>query len=391
MHYDFETLKDRSKTDSLKWDIKDGELPMWVADMDFVTAPEIQEAILARANEGIYGYGIIPDEWANAYSSFWEKRHHYKIPESSLIFATGVIPILSSAVRKLTTPAENVLILTPVYNIFYNCIRNNGRTILESPLKLEGREYSIDWDDFEEKCANPQTSLLIFCNPHNPIGKIWDRDTLARIGEICKKYDVIVLSDEIHCDITIPGKEYIPFAAVSDTCKEISLTAIAASKCFNLAGLQSAAVFSENKQLHHKIYRALNTDEVAEPNAFAISATIAALNNGQAWLDELRQYLSENRKYAEDFVANEIKEATIIPGEATYLLWFDMRNIQKDRDDLASYIRKETGLWVSDGAAYGSTGKGFLRVNIACPRRLVEDGMKRLKQGIEGYIAFTQN
>ncbi len=385
MTYDFETLGDRRKYHAMKWEIPEGELPMWVADMDFLTAPEIEEAIVERAKEGIFGYHEIPDTWAESYENWWKKRHHYEIGKENLVFATGVIPVLSSAVRKLTTPAENVLIITPVYNIFYNSIRNNGRNILESPLRYENGAYDIDWEDFETKCENPQTTMLIFCNPHNPVGKIWDRETLQRIGDICKKHHVIVLSDEIHCDITLPGKEYIPFAAASETCEEISLTAIAASKCFNLAGLQSAAVFSKNPVLRHKIWRGLNTDEVAEPNAFAIPGTVAALTKGEPWLNELNQYLAENRAYAENFIKKEIPEFQVIHGEATYLLWVDIHGLGEDCDAFADFLREKTGLYLANGSEYGASGTGFLRINLACPKRLVEDGMDRLKKGVALY------
>ena len=298
MIYDFDLKTDRIGTNSLKWNVPDGELPMWVADMDFLTAPEVREAVLQRAEHGIFGYTIIPEEWYAAYIHWWEKRHQFKLEKDWLIFATGVVPAISSAVRKLTTAGENVLIQTPVYNIFFNSIVNNGRNVVEAPLIYDGRNYAIDWTELERKLADPQTTLMILCNPHNPVGKIWDRETLTKIGEFCSRHHVTVISDEIHCDVTAPARSYIPFASVSETCRKISVTCIAPTKAFNLAGIQTAAVVVPDENLRHKMWRALNTDEVAEPNAFAVDAAVAAFTKGGPWLDALREYIAGNKQLA---------------------------------------------------------------------------------------------
>lgn len=381
----FDEQVDRSGTNSAKWDITEGELPMWVADMDFCTAPEITEALQKRAAHGIYGYNTIPDEWADAYIGWWETRHHIRFERDWLIFTTGVVPILSSVVRKLTTPGENVLIQTPVYNIFFNSIVNNGRNVLESPLHREGVTYSIDWERLAADLALPQTTMMILCNPHNPVGKIWDRETLARIGELCARYHVIVVSDEIHCDITDPGREYIPFASVSDTCRAISVTCIAPTKTFNIAGLQTAAAVVPDPFLRHRVNRALNTDEAAEPNTFAIQAAVAAFTYGAPWLDALREYLYENKQTVKTFLEQELPKVGLTPSEATYLLWLDCSAYCADSRVLAEYIRRTTGLWLSDGVQYGRTGEPFLRVNIACPRARLEDGLRRLRAGLESF------
>lgn len=385
MKYDFDTQVNRRNTASLKWDVADNELPMWVADMDFNTAPEVRAAILKRAEHGVYGYSIIPDEWYDSYINWWKKRHNYVMKKDWLIFCTGVVPAISSAVRKLTTPAEKVLIQTPVYNIFFNSIINNGRQVLESPLKYDGVGYSIDFDDLESKLADPQTSLMILCNPHNPVGKIWDKQTLERIGELCLKHNVIVISDEIHCDITDPGTNYIPFASASETCREISVTCIAPTKAFNMAGLQTAAVSVPNAALRHKVWRGLNTDEVAEPNAFAVTAATAAFNNGAEWLDELRQYIADNKAFTAEFIKNEIPELYVVPSQATYLIWADCSKLDGDAEQIAEFIRRETGLYISEGSQYGECGKHFLRINAACSRKTLIDGLNRLKAGIIAY------
>lgn len=381
----FDKKIERRNTGSMKWDVKEGELPMWVADMDFLTAPEVIEAIQKRASYGVFGYSIIPREWKLAYIDWWEKRHGFRMDEEWLIFCTGVVPAISSIVRKLTTVGENVLVCTPVYNIFFNSILNNGRRVLESPLKYDGEKYEIDFEDLERKLSDPQTTMMLLCNPHNPIGKIWNKETLKKIGELCERYHVIVVSDEIHCDLTKPGMDYIPFAAVSKKCRENSITCIAPTKAFNLAGLQTAAVSIPNPVLRHKVWRGLNTDEVAEPNAFAVEATIAAFTKGEEWLDELREYIFENKRYAIEVLKKELPQIKVISSDATYLLWIDCSGVLGNTEKMADYIRKTTGLYLSTGSQYGETGRDFLRMNIACPRSRLQDGLERFIRGVQGY------
>jgi cystathionine beta-lyase len=380
--YDFDQIIDRRDTNSLKWDVAQNELPMWVADMDFKVAPEITEAVIKRATQGVYGYSVIPDEWYHAYMGWWNKRHGWKINKDWIVFSTGVIPIISSVVRKLTTPAEKVVVQTPVYNMFFNSIVNNGRQVLENPLKYDGEKYEIDFADLEDKLSDNQTTLMILCNPHNPVGKIWTRDELAKIGELCHKYDVTVISDEIHCDLTEPGAEYIPFASVSDICSEISVTCVAPTKAFNIAGLQTAAAIVPEKHLRHKVWRGLNTDEVAEPNTFAIEAAIAAFTKCEYWLDELRSYIYENKKTVSEYIELNIPQLKLVPSQATYLLWINCEKVGKS-SYVADFIRKETGLYLTAGRQYRGDGDGFLRLNIACPRSVLKDGLERLKNGVE--------
>ncbi len=387
MKYDFDRLTDRRGVGSLKWDVPEGELPMWVADMDFETAPEVIEALERRVRHGIFGYCVVTEEWFGAYRNWWGSRHHFAMEKEWLIFCTGVVPAISSAVRKLTTVGENVLVQTPVYNIFFNSIRNNGRNILESPLVYNDGGYSVDFADLEEKLADPQTTLMLLCNPHNPVGKIWDRETLAGIGELCAKYHVLVLSDEIHCDLTDPGYEYIPFASVSAACRDNSVTCLAPTKAFNLAGLQTAAVVAPNPVIRHKLNRGLNTDEVAEPNAFAVEAAVAAFGKGGEWLEELREYLYRNKQYVRDFVERELPGIRVVSSHATYLLWLDCGGITEDGGELAAFIRRDSGLYLTEGEEYGSCGRQFIRLNAACPRERLAEGMERLK----GSMAIYRN
>ncbi len=384
--YNFDEQINRRGTDSLKWDVADNELPMWVADMDFQAAPEIREAIAAKLEHGIFGYSDLIPEWYSAYQNWWKSRHDFTIEKEWLIFSTGVIPSLSSIVRKLTTPNEKVIIQTPVYNIFFNSIINNGCKPLENPLRYENGEYSMDFEDLEKKMADPQASLMFLCNPQNPASKIWDRQSLAKVGALAKKYGVVVVSDEIHCDITAPGELYVPFASVSDDCRDNSITCIAPTKAFNIAGMQTSAVFVPNPFLRHKVWRALNTDEVAEPNAFAQTVTIAAFNKGGEWLDEMRKYVFENRRILEEYVAKEIPEISVVKGNATYLVWLDISSLGKSSDEVAKQIRKETGLYITEGLEYGEAGRYFLRMNVACTKATLKDGLDRLKRGINSII-----
>lgn len=384
MKYDFDTVIDRRGTNSVKWDeTAPGELPMWVADMDFATAPEIREALAARMAHGVFGYADVTDAWYEAYRNWWRRRHGLEIERDWLIFCTGVVPAISSIVRKLTTPNENVVIQTPVYNIFFNSIVNNGCRVLESPLVYEGGEYHIDFEDLERCLADPQTTLMILCNPHNPIGKIWDRDTLRRIGELCARHHVTVISDEIHCDLTAPGREYVPFASVSEECRRISISCMAPTKAFNIAGLQTAAVAVPDPQLRHRVWRGLNTDEVAEPNVFAVEAAVAAFERGADWLDELRAYIQHNRETVDEYLKANIPALHLVPSEATYLLWLDCAAVTRDSAATADFIRRETGLFLSNGQQYGTSGRSFLRMNIACPRTTLLDGLDRLRRAIE--------
>ncbi|MCD8154901.1 MAG: pyridoxal phosphate-dependent aminotransferase [Clostridiales bacterium] len=390
MTYNFDRPVNRRNTYSLKWDVGENELPMWVADMDFETAPEIKKAILERAAHGVFGYTNVPDAWYEAYIHWWKERHDFAIQREWMLFCTGVVPAISSIVRKLTTSAEKVLIQTPVYNIFFNSIVNNGRQVLESPLHYDGKNYHIDFTDLEQKLADPQTTLMILCNPHNPIGKIWDQESLARIGHLCRKHHVIVVSDEIHCDLTAPGRSYVPFASVSEECRENSITCIAPTKTFNLAGLQTAAVMIPNELLRHKVWRGLNTDEAAEPNVFAIDSAIAAYEHGGEWLYALRSYIHENKETASQYIEANIPQTRMISSEATYLLWLDISNMVSFSIEAAGFIREKTGLYLSEGSQYGKAGDGFLRMNVACPRSTLMDGLARLKDGLSAYEKYLE-
>lgn len=379
----FDRITDRRNTGSLKWNVREKELPMWVADMDFTTAPEIIRAISDRASHGIFGYTEVEDEWYEAYIDWWKNRHNFSIKKEWLMFCTGVVPAISSIVRKITTPAENVLVMTPSYNIFYNSILNNGRNVLECSLIYKDGGYEVDYEDFEKKLSNPQTTLFILCNPHNPTGKIWSEAELIRMGSLCAKHGVKVISDEIHCDITAPGKNYTPFASVSELCRDISITCIAPTKTFNIAGIQTAAIMVPDRFLYNRVNRSINTDEVAEPNVFAAIAPIYAYRYGSEWLDGLREYLWENRRYACNYIRENMPQIKTVDADATYLLWMDCNAL--DDPDICGHIRERTGLYLCDGREYRN-GDGFLRMNLACSKETLKEGLLRLNKYINEYL-----
>ena len=386
MKYNFDKLTDRTKQYSLKWDIKENELPMWVADMDFEVAEPIVNALNYRLNQKIFGYNIIPSSWYDSIISWWERKHHYLMKKEDILFSTGVVPSISSVVRRLTLPAENVLIQTPVYNIFFNSIINNGRNVLESKLVYENNKYHIDFDDLENKLKLPQTRLMILCNPHNPIGKIYTKEELAKIGHLCYIHNVIILVDEIHCDIVDPNKEYNAFQNINDECKNNSIMCGAPTKCFNLAGLQTSFMCIPNKDIFNRVNRGINNDEIAEPNTFAIQACEAAFNESEDWLNQMQSYIYENKIIVKNFILDNNLPVILIEGEATYLLWIDCSKICLDTDELCDFIREKTGLYLSSGKQYGESGKSFIRMNIACPKIRLNDGLNRFKLGINLYL-----
>jgi len=384
--FDFDKLPDRRNTYSLKWDVGDGVLPMWVADMDFESAPCVKAAVLKRAECGAYGYSYAPDKYFEAISDFWFKRHGYRFDTRDMIFSTGVVPAISSIVRRLTHPGEKVLISAPVYNIFYNSILNNGREVVSSDLVLKNGEYSIDFCDLEKKLSDPRLTLFILCNPHNPVGRVWKRDELKRIGELCHENGVVVLSDEIHCEFTTPKRSYVPFASVSDLCRDNSVSCISASKAFNIAGLGAACVVAHNRALYNRVYRGINNDEVGEPGAFAVSAVISAFREGEAWLDEMVDYVNANKVYAASFIRENIPSLSVPNSNATYLLWVDISALGADSVEFCEYLRKTVGLMISDGREYGECGRFFVRINLATSRKNVEMGLGLLLKGVNAFL-----
>ena len=382
MTYDFDTPIDRSGTYSLKWEEAGDALPMWVADMDFQTAPVIREALRRRVEHGVFGYSIVPPEWNQAYVDWWGRRHGLAIDPDSLVFCTGVVPAISSMVRKLTTPNENVVIMTPVYNIFFNSILNNGCRVLESPLAYDGEgHYEIDWADFETKLADPQTTLMILCNPHNPIDRIWDCETLERIGELCWKHHVTVVSDEIHSDLIFHGKRHIPTASLSPEIAANVVTGISATKTFNLAGLAFSNIIIRDAALRARFKE---RDKLfGAVNPMSLTAAKAAYELGGAWHEALKEYLDGNFAFVKEFLTRELPEAVMYIPEATYLAWVDLSKCLPETTDLPDFFANRAGVLLEGGnGLFVGNAAGYVRLNLAMPRSIIETGLTRMVEAI---------
>lgn len=380
-NYNFDEIVNRRGTNCVKWDVEneDGIIPMWVADMDFPAAPAIRKAVEARAKHGVYGYTIVPDSYYRAITSWFKRRHGWTIDKEWIIYTTGVIPAISAAIKALTMPGEQVLIQTPVYNCFFSSIKNQGCQILENPLKRNGNSYVVDWDDFERKCADEKTTVFLLCNPHNPSGRVWTKAELARMNEICLRHRVAVVSDEIHCELVMPGNKFTPFAAVNEDCKTNGVTLNSPTKNFNIAGLQIANIVCANPVWRRRIGRAINIFEVCDVNPFGPVALEAAYNDSENWMDELNEYLFANYQLLCDTFAKELPQYEVMRLEGTYLVWVDVRPSGLSSDEVAEKLLKEGKVQVNSGTMYGqTTGEGYVRINIACPRATLIEGLKRM-------------
>ena len=376
--YDFHTVIDRHSTNSLKWDLFDDDYPMWVADMDFMVAPNIQQAILKRASHPVFGYSIVPDSLFEAYINWWDRRYGLEMSRDEMLYATGVMPSISSMIRCLTDVGDEILIQSPVYHVFFYVIEDNNRKVLENELIFRDGNYEIDFDDLDEKLS--KVKMMILCNPQNPVGKIWSKEELGKIGELCKKHDVILISDEIHCDLTDPGTSYNPFMTSSDY--NNTILCISPSKSFNVAGFQSSVVYTKNPELLEKIRTQFHVDNSDSCNVFAVSAVEAAYNESEDWLEELKEVIFENKQIVKDYLENELPVIKLVECDATYLLWLDCTALNVSSKVLSEFLRSNQGLFLSSGSDFGQIGDGFLRLNIACPPKLLKEGLLRLKAGV---------
>lgn len=385
MKYDFDEIINRRNTNSFKWDssIEKDILPMWVADMDFKTADPIIKALDTRVHHGIFGYAAIPDPYYEAEVRWWDKRHNFKIKKEWIEISTGVIPSLSAVVQAFTELGDKVLIQSPVYNYFNTSITNNRCNIVLNELKYNGEYYEIDFDDFEKKASDEKVKIFILCNPHNPGGRVWNKNELERLGEICLKHNILVLVDEIHRDLVYKENKYIPFASVKEKFLMNSITCTAPSKTFNLAGLKISNIIVANEEYRKKVNRSLNVNEVAEPNVFGIEALIAAYNEGEDWLDQLLDYLQGNRDYLISFINKKIPKLKVMIPEATYLVWIDCKSLDISSKELSKKLIEEGHLRINYGSAYGEAGERFIRINIACSRALLIEGLERLEKVVK--------
>lgn len=377
--FDFDTVYNRYGTHSLKWDAPN-EIPLWVADMDFRVAPAILDAFKKTIEHGIFGYNVLPQLFYESIMFWWKEYHHYEIQKEWIVYCNGIVPAISSIIRHCTSYNAKVLLQTPVYHAFFRCVESNGRVVCESPLEYHDGEYHINFTSLEKDLASPDVELMIVCNPHNPIGKIWTDIELQSIASLCEKHNVLLISDEIHCDLTEPHVSYTPMAR---TTQYPIIVALSASKAFNLAGVGGAFCIIENKDLRDRITKAFNVDELNSPTTFSIEATIAALMYSREWLNELNAYVSENKKLVTQMLHTTALK--IVGGEATYMLWIQTSNIASHSEHLCRFLRKQAALYFSHGTQFRGNGDLFLRANLAMPRSLLKEAMQRLKDSIEKY------
>lgn len=385
MKYNFDEIIPRRGTNSYKWDSAgDADiLPMWVADMDFRTAPPVVEALRKRAEHGIFGYVRVPDAYYAAVTNWFTRRHDWQIEKEWIIYTTGVVPALSAVIKALTIPGDKVMVQTPVYNCFFSSIRNNGCGMIANPLIYRNGTYQIDFADLEQKAADPSVKVLLLCNPHNPAGRVWTKQELTRIGDICIRNNVWVIADEIHCELVFPGHTYIPFASISQEFLMHSVTCTSPSKAFNLAGLQIANIISADTDIRIKIDKAINVNEVCDVNPFGVEALMAAYNDSEEWLEELKQYLFANYNYLRAYFAECLPEFPVSMLEGTYLVWVDCSVLNQSSDETVKTLLEKEKLWVNEGGLYGEAGEGFIRINIACPRQQLIEGLNRLRRALK--------
>lgn len=378
MKYDFDKTIDRRATNSYKWDsAPEGVLPMWVADMDFRTAPAIIDALQKRVAHGIFGYTRVPDAYYDAVTSWFSRRHGWDIDREWIIYTSGVVPAVSAVIKALTVPGDKVIVQTPVYNCFFSSIRNNGCEIVSNPLRRTADTYKMDFDALERCAADPRTKVMLLCNPHNPAGRVWTPDELTRLGNICLRNGVTVVADEIHCELVYQGFKYTPFASLSDAFLHRSVTCVSPSKAFNIAGLQIANIVAFDNDLRSRIDKAINNNEVCDVNPFGVAATIAAYNEGEEWLNQLVDYLHGNYEAMAEFCRRELAEFPITRLEGTYLVWMDCSSLGMSSDALEHALLDDARLWLNAGTMYGAEGEGYMRWNIACPRSVMLDGLNR--------------
>lgn len=387
MEYDFSRPTDRRGTDSYKWDSTPEAdiIPLWVADMDFETFPGITEALQRRVAHGIFGYTRVPEAYYEAVCRWFGKHHGWHINREDIIYTSGVVPAVSAVIKALTLPGDQVIVQGPVYNCFFSSIRNNGCETVSNSLIYNKEElrYEIDFDDLERKLAHERARLMLLCNPHNPGGRVWTRDELTRVAELCHKYGVRVVSDEIHCELTLYDNEYVPFGSLPDELSHGSITCCSPSKAFNTAGLQIANIVCRDAEVRNRIDRAININEVCDVNPFGVIALQAAYSDeGYEWLTQLRAYISSNYDLLRERFARELPKCKVMRMEGTYLAWIDCSELHISSDEIEEMLMHENKVWVNAGSMYGTEGAAFIRINMACTSELLNEGITRIVNGL---------
>lgn len=387
MEYDFSRPTERRGTDSYKWDSapETDIIPLWVADMDFETFPAITEALQRRVAHGIFGYTRVPEAYYEAVYKWFGKHHGWHINREDIIYTSGVVPAVSAVIKALTLPGDQVIVQGPVYNCFFSSIRNNGCETVSNSLiyNKEKLRYEIDFDDLERKLAHERARLMLICNPHNPGGRVWTRDELTRVAELCHKYGVRVVSDEIHCELTLYDNEYVPFGSLPDELSHGSITCCSPSKAFNTAGLQIANIVCRDAEVRNRIDRAININEVCDVNPFGVIALQAAYSDeGYEWLTQLRAYISSNYDLLRERFARELPKCKVMRMEGTYLAWIDCTELHIPSDEIEEMLMHENKVWVNAGSMYGTEGAAFIRINMACTSELLNEGITRIVNGL---------
>lgn len=387
MEYDFSRPTERRGTDSYKWDSapETDIIPLWVADMDFEIFPGITEALQRRVAHGIFGYTRVPEAYYEAVCNWFGKRHGWHINRENIIYTSGVVPAVSAVIKALTLPGDQVIVQGPVYNCFFSSIRNNGCETVSNSLIYNKEElrYEIDFDDLERKLAHERARLMLICNPHNPGGRVWTRDELTRVAELCHKYGVRVVSDEIHCELTLYDNEYVPFGSLPDELSHGSITCCSPSKAFNTAGLQIANIVCRDAEVRNRIDRAININEVCDVNPFGVIALQAAYSDeGYEWLTQLRAYISSNYDLLRERFARELSKCKVMRMEGTYLAWIDCSELHISSDEIEEMLMHENKVWVNAGSMYGTEGAAFIRINMACTSELLNEGITRIVKGL---------
>lgn len=379
----FSELHDRKNTRSVKWDMLEpvfqtsDVLPMWVADMDFKAPEAVNNALMKRAEHGIYGYTMIDDDLENAIVNWLKRRHNWTIDQKWLTFSPGVVTSLHMAIQAFTEPNDKVLVQTPVYGPFYNVIKSHERELVRNELVYKDAYYSIDFQDFEEKLKTG-VKAFILCSPHNPVGRVWKQEELEEMARLCLKYNVLIIADEIHADLILPRNNHIPIASLSEEIAENTITAMAPSKTFNLAGLQASYIVTKNEDLRLKLKDLLGKQGFHFLNTMANAAIEAAYNHGEAWLDELMYVIEDNKNYVRDMFAKNTPELKVIEPEGTYLLWIDCSGLNMNSKELKKFMIEKAKVGLNAGVEYGEEGSQFMRMNLGCPKATVEEGVKRI-------------
>ncbi len=383
MTYNFDNVPSRWNTNSYKYDSAPNQeiIPLWVADMDFPTAPVVQQAVEKRAQHPIFGYVKVPEDFYQSTMQWFSRRHGWSIPRDSFIYTSGVVPAISAIIQGITKPGDKVLVQTPVYNCFFSSIRNSGCICVDSPLVYEDRTYHIDFENFESKLSDPQVKVFLMCNPHNPAGRVWTPEELKRVGDLCIKHNVFVISDEIHNELVMPGYKYTPFASLSEDFMMHSAICISPSKSFNIAGLQIANIIIADDKIRQLVDKAININEVCDVNPFGVVALQAAYtSDGEEWLNQLNAYISANYDLLCDFFEKELPNYPVTKLEGTYLAWINIKASGESSEHMEERLLNDHKVWINAGTMYGT--EGFIRINLACPHATLLEGLKRIKAGL---------